>query len=146
MNDKVKSLLFDLLQVTSLLLLLFTGPVLTNNMVITSLQILSIMIVVSAVWEMRETKFYRVPDVGKQNSLVTGGIYRYIRHPMYSAQILLALSLVLNSFTFLRLFIFVILVTNFLFKIRYEENLLTKNFPQFSGYRRKTVRLIPFLY
>ena len=110
------------------------------------LQILAILIISLAAWEMRRTRYYRVPDIGKQSELVTTGIYKYIRNPMYLAQLLFMGTLVLNSNNLLRTTAFIVLLVDLLLKIRYEERLLNSFFKEFKEYLKNSWRLIPYLY
>lgn len=146
MNDNIKSLIFDFSQVTSIVLILLTGPIITSNIVFSFVQILAILILFEAAWEMKRTKYFRIPDIGKQNELVKSGIYKYIRNPMYLSQLLFIGILVVGSFNILRLAIMVIMSANFVFKIQYEEQLLGKYFEEFAEYKKSSWRLIPFLY
>jgi protein-S-isoprenylcysteine O-methyltransferase Ste14 len=146
MNNKIKSLLIDSVQIGSLLILLLTGSLISSNLIVIIFQVFALVLIALAVWEMRRNKFYRVPDVGKQDRLIASGIYRYIRHPMYTSQILFAGTLLANYFSFFRLSVFVLLFVDFLFKMRYEENLLKEHFTNYQEYKKKSYRLIPFLY
>jgi protein-S-isoprenylcysteine O-methyltransferase Ste14 len=79
-----------------------------------------------------------------QQSLVTNGIYRYIRHPIYIGDILLliGLELTLNSWLVLGVIIvFAVVVKQALA----EENLLTQAIPAYRTYCRRTKRFIPFI-
>ena len=146
MNNKTKSLLIDFVQIGSLLALVLTGPLFSSNLLVIIFQVLALTLIILAVWEMRRNKFYRVPDIGRQDRLVTSGIYQYIRHPMYTSQILFAGTLLANYFSFFRLAVFCSLFVDFLFKIQYEEGLLMKYFSNYYEYMKKSSRLIPFLY
>jgi protein-S-isoprenylcysteine O-methyltransferase Ste14 len=77
-------------------------------------------------------------------SLITSGIYRYIRHPIYAGDITLlaGLELALNSWVVLGIFI------PLLFVIRQalaEEALLSQVFPEYDAYGSQTKRFIPFI-
>lgn len=146
MSNKLKSLIFDFLQIGSLVFFLLTGPVIPSSPVLVFFQIVSILLLTFAAWEMRRTKYYRVPDVGKQNELVKSGVFIYIRNPMYLAQLLFCGVLVINSFSWVRLLVYLVYTTNFLFKIYYEENLLKMYFTEFEKYKKTSWRLIPFIY
>ena len=79
-----------------------------------------------------------------KQSLVTTGIYRYIRHPIYTGDILLliGLELALNSWLVLMVSIpFVIVMRQALA----EEALLSQSFPNYETYCRQTKRFIPFV-
>ncbi len=146
MSNKTKSLLFDLIQISSIVFFLSSGQILAFNLILVSFQVLAILILLVAVWEMRRTKYYRVPDIGKQNELVQGGIYKYIRNPMYLSQLLFFGICVLNTFTIREFVAYLIFLINFIYKIQYEERLLNSNFPSFSKYKSSSWRLIPFIY
>ncbi len=65
MNNKIKSLVFDFFQVGSIIFILLTGSVIASNIILILYQILAILILFVAAWQMRRTKYYRVPDIGK---------------------------------------------------------------------------------
>ncbi|PJE62394.1 hypothetical protein COU88_05245 [Candidatus Roizmanbacteria bacterium CG10_big_fil_rev_8_21_14_0_10_39_6] len=146
MNNKTKSLIFDIFQISSLLFFLFTGPVIASSSIFVLFQTVAIIILFVAAWQMRRTKYYRVPDVGKQNELVTDGIYAYVRNPMYLSQLLFCGALLLDVFSIPRLLVYLIYITNFILKIRYEELLLDTHFKEFAGYKKTSWRLFPFVY
>jgi len=79
--------------------------------------------------------------------LVTGGIYRYIRHPMYSSLLLLAWGAFSKHFSPVGLV--VVLVTSaFLVVagfIEEKENLAFFG-PAYADYRKKTKMFLPFLF
>lgn len=78
--------------------------------------------------------------------IVTKGTYRYVRHPLYLANILQGLGYVIASGS-----LWVLLLSGFgIFKIVSalvkEESYLTKTFPGYEKYQSRTSRLIPFVY
>jgi len=146
MNKKIKSLIFDFFQVSSIIFFLLTGAVITSNIIFIFLQILAVLVLLVAAWEMRRIKYYRVPDIGKQDELVKTRIYKYIRNPMYLAQLLFFGILVLDNFTVYRLTVYLIFLVNFIYKIKYEEILLNENFKEFEKYKTTSWKLIPFVY
>lgn len=79
-----------------------------------------------------------------EQSMVASGIYRYIRHPIYSGDLvlLLGLELALNSW----LIVGVILLSIVVFRqTQAEEKVLALSFPSYVDYCRRTKRFIPFL-
>jgi len=75
--------------------------------------------------------------------LVTRGIYRWIRHPMYTALILIGSGLMiadLNPFSALVLLALVALLVT---KSRYEDALLLKKHPGAKSYQAATGRFLP---
>jgi protein-S-isoprenylcysteine O-methyltransferase Ste14 len=85
--------------------------------------------------------------VHKDHRLVTNGIYRYIRHPMYLGGILIHISfpLVFSSIYGLVYFLLILLFVRV--TIRIEEVMLTDSFgDEYKEYIAKTKRMIPFIY
>jgi len=85
------------------------------------------------------------PDVIEGRPLLTSGIYKFIRHPMYTSVLLVSLAWVLERATILSIIIWSILCVNLMIKIQYEEELLLKKFPKYEEYKQKPRRLIPYL-
>lgn len=146
MSNKIKSLIFDFFQVSSIIFILLTGSVIASNITLVLFQILAILILFVAAWQMRRTKYYRVPDIGKQSELVKSGIYKYIRNPMYLSQLLFFGIMIINLFSVYRLIVYLIFLINFIYKIQYEEILLNSHFKEFTQYKKTSWRLIPFIY
>ncbi len=85
------------------------------------------------------------PLVKRDARLVTKGPYASIRHPMYSAVLLTLWPLIIDRYSLFRLSVGLILTVDLLLKIRYEEGLLKKRFPEYEAYTKVTKRLIPFV-
>ena len=69
--------------------------------------------------------------------LVLGGIYRFMRHPMYVGSILGALGIGLYRLSPFNTFIFLTFVFCQCYRARREEKKLEKNFPAYAAYRKK---------
>jgi protein-S-isoprenylcysteine O-methyltransferase Ste14 len=77
--------------------------------------------------------------------LVTTGIYHWLRHPIYTAIVLIVIGLVLRE-PRVSLAVAAAVVIAFLFvKTRFEEGLLAAHYPQYCAYRKRTWGLIPGL-
>ena len=76
--------------------------------------------------------------------IVSNGLYRYIRHPIYIGDLLLllGLELSLNSWLVVALGLIAPVV---LWKAVREERILIKNLPGYAEYCRTTKRFIPFV-
>jgi protein-S-isoprenylcysteine O-methyltransferase Ste14 len=86
------------------------------------------------------------PALKEGHELVTSGPYRYVRHPIYTGILLALLGTVLPMSAIFAAIWIAALVT-FLVRIRIEEALMTRQFPdQYPYYKRRTKRLIPFLW
>jgi len=94
-----------------------------------------------------------VVDLGRSLSimpearkLVTGGLYRRIRHPLYLAEEIAIIGFYLQFRSWQTL---PILAIHFYFQIRrmdWEEGILAKAFPEYAEYKLRTYRLFPRLY
>jgi len=79
--------------------------------------------------------------------LITSGPYRFIRHPMYLAQVVAFIPLVVSDYTPLRLAVILSLTIALLLKIPYEEKGLIGQFGEaYEIYRSKTKKVVPFIY
>ena len=97
---------------------------------------------------LRENTFLsRVIEVQENQKVIDTGLYGIVRHPMYSATLLLFLSipLVLGSvYSFLIFLAYPFLIAN---RIAHEEALLREELPGYSEYLQKVkYRLIPFIW
>lgn len=91
-------------------------------------------------------KFLTAFPTPKQNSrLLKSGIYKYVRHPVYSGIILISTGYGLFAQDVWKLFIAASLFILFYFKSKYEESLLLKHFEQYEAYRKNSYRFFPFL-
>jgi len=87
-------------------------------------------------------------ETREKHQLVTGGLYGWVRHPMYSSFLLSALAQALLLQNWVAgpagLVGFVVL---FLFRVHREEKLMTDTFgDEYRQYCRRTSRIVPGLY
>lgn len=73
-------------------------------------------------------------------TLVTDGIYKYIRHPMYTGIILVTVAITLYKPSVLGLVLFTSLFIVLIIKSSYEEKLLMKKFVGYKQYKLRTGR------
>ena len=97
---------------------------------------------------LRENRYLsRVIEVQEDQTVVDTGLYGIVRHPMYSATVLLFLSmpLVLGSLpSFVIMLAYIPIIAK---RIRNEEMVLEKELKGYTEYKRKVrYRLIPFIW
>jgi len=76
-------------------------------------------------------------------SLVTGGPYRLVRHPLYVCEILSALVMVVSSGRLATIGLVAVFCALQVTRIHYEESLLSKSFPEWRAWAAGRARLIP---
>lgn len=86
--------------------------------------------------------------VRENHELITTGLYKYLRHPMYSGTLLGVIGFALVSQSiFISLISFILYFWIFHKRRVYEEQLLEKTFGEkYREYKASSHRLIPFLY
>jgi protein-S-isoprenylcysteine O-methyltransferase Ste14 len=83
----------------------------------------------------------------KDHTLITTGIYAYMRHPIYTGIACMGVGTFFVFHSLLSLLFLVVMVTFCVFKLKKEEVLLMKHFPkEYPEYKKKTKALIPFIY
>ena len=85
------------------------------------------------------------PRPREHSKLITTGIYKYLRHPVYSGIILTLGGISLYSLNLPRTAITLLVIILFYYKSEYEEQLLSHRFPGYSAYRNRTGRFFPAL-
>ena len=76
-------------------------------------------------------------------TLVTHGPYRFVRHPIYLCGLLITAGELWLRFSPLVVALTVLFVLAQIVRLRYEEELLARTFPEYAAYRRLTSALIP---
>jgi protein-S-isoprenylcysteine O-methyltransferase Ste14 len=83
----------------------------------------------------------------QDHKLITSDPYRYIRHPRYLGEILVALGLALLFRSWIALLALPFLLGLLIFRLSDEQKLLREEFgPQWEEYVQRSWRLMPFIY
>jgi protein-S-isoprenylcysteine O-methyltransferase Ste14 len=78
--------------------------------------------------------------------LVTSGVYRIVRHPLYVAEEIAVIGLVIQFLSYQTLLLVAVHAGFQLRRMRNEEAILVSTFPEYGDYKEKTARLIPGIY
>lgn len=84
-----------------------------------------------------------VPLPNRHAVLRTGGLYRAVRHPIYTGLLLTTGSFTVASGSVPRALAFVVLVVLLRGKARWEEERLARAFPGYREYAARTPRFVP---
>ncbi|WP_052746104.1 methyltransferase family protein [Sulfurovum lithotrophicum] len=85
------------------------------------------------------------PELRENCELVTTGIYRWIRHPMYASVTLMMLGVALMDPSAVQWLLWLFLVNVLLLKAQREESLWLSHDPCYLEYRGKTKYFIPYI-
>ena len=141
-----KSLILVIIQFSSFAFFGLTGGLFTKGILL-AIQILGLAIGLWGILAMKMGNFNIQPEVKHTAVFVSRGPYKIIRNPMYSGLILFFGVSVFYNYSNLRLGILFALITALLLKIFMEEQFLIEKFgEQYAVYKKKTYRLIPFIY
>lgn len=95
-----------------------------------------------AIWQLRHA-LSPYPTPKSSASLIDEGIFQWIRHPIYTGVLTVALGYTFYSGSVWRGVITLCLLILFQFKARYEERLLQARFDEYLDYMNKTGRFLP---
>lgn len=93
------------------------------------------------------TYLSRTIEVSENQKVIDTGLYGIVRHPMYSAAILLFLSMPLLLGSLISFVVFLIFPILMIIRIKNEEEVLSKELEGYEEYKKKVkYRLIPFIW
>lgn len=116
--------------------------------------ITAVYLVMSSVYYLKTMGNHRERDLESANfkfentaNLVKDGIYKYIRHPMYSSLLFLSIATMLKNLTFFTVIIAVLVIIFLISSAKIEEN-ENKNFfgLEYDEYMKRTKMFIPFMF
>lgn len=92
-------------------------------------------------------KIGAIPSLKAKSSLITQGVYRIVRHPIYCGTLITFLGLILWTNTFVSLFYFPISILLYFIMTVYEEKSLIGEYGQeYIDYQKRVrKRIIPFV-
>ena len=105
----------------------------------------SLIIGITALINMKLANLNILPTFKDGHQLVTTGLYRYIRHPMYTSVIFLCFSLLLTNLSIINQLVMLILIIDLWLKSSFEERLLLAQFDDYQNYQKSTARFLPFI-
>jgi protein-S-isoprenylcysteine O-methyltransferase Ste14 len=106
---------------------------------VTSIYIFAILILLLAFIDLRPSlRISPIPLDGAP--LITKGIYRWVRHPMYLAVSMFGAGMALNNLNWITVVIWIALVVTLILKARFEDQLLLDIHPEAAKYQKKRSR------
>lgn len=145
MNNKLYSYVLVALQFIIILLLMMRGTSVFFQIIPLCIFISGLALGLYALFYNQPTNINIIPDIKDNAVLITTGAYRYIRHPMYFAVIVMMLGVVLSNFNFMSLFLYILLIVVLFMKAKKEEILWMEKSEEYRDYLQRSKRIIPFI-
>lgn len=86
------------------------------------------------------------PDIKEDGVLITSGIYKYIRHPMYTSVLTIMAGVVIMYPYGVEYILYSLLTLTLVIKLHYEESMWKCSSPEYIAYCRSSKKLIPLVY
>ena len=126
--------------------IVFTGPIVTSNIAVLSLEVFAVFLILWTLWTIKFDKFSLLSQSTKKTRLVPKGPYVFIRHPIYTSLIILSSTWVFSLITVPRIIVWIVLMVTIFLTIGHYESILSKKLSDFGLYKQRTYRIIPFIY
>ena len=146
MEFKGRELLYIQIILFGLLFFLGNVEVVVKNILLLIPFLAGTIIIFYSMYVLGPRSFSPFPFPPKNSVLVKRGPYSQLRHPMYFGMEIVGLTLVLSNLRFESVFVFLFLIYVLNMKADMEEEELSKKFPEYSDYRTKTRKLVPYFF
>ncbi len=145
MNSKTISIAGYLMAVTGLLIMIYSGWILSVNPPAIIIQIVSVLFMVWARVTFGRRSFHAVATTTR-GELVTTGPYRWLRHPIYASVIWFSWACLISFHKPATLGAVLLITAGLVIRMVTEEKELRRTYPEYSSYCTKTKRIIPFIF
>ncbi len=127
-------------------LVLISSPVTHLQWWVIAMIILGVAVGLWAIQTIRLGNFNISPLLKPGGIMIAHGPYHFVRHPMYTAILLVCWPLVIGHFSWWRLGFVLTLTLVLVVKLHLEESYLKKAFVAYREYTRTSRKLIPFVW
>jgi len=145
MSPKLLSLFAFVALVAALVYLLMTRQLLGHDPITIGLQVAAFLLMVWARVTFGSRSFHAGANP-TEGSLVTTGPYRFVRHPIYAAIWLFAWTGVAANLSWPSAAAGVVIAGALLARMLSEERLVTRQYPEYTAYARRTKRVLPGVF
>ena len=145
MKEKIYSYLLVSLQYTLIAVLLYLNGHYLLQIVPLGIFIAGFIVGIYAIHNNKRDNFNISPEIKDGAKLVTHGIYRYIRHPMYFSVALMMLGLIIYNPNMINISIYILMILALFLKAKREEKLWEAKSDKYIYYRQQTKMIIPYI-
>ncbi len=85
------------------------------------------------------------PKMKKNATLITTGIYQYVRHPMYLSVIITSFAFLSTTFSYIEWILFVFLIIVLFLKAKIEESIWSNHTEEYEEYKKRSKLILPFI-
>ena len=128
-----------------LLGLMASRTLFSSSLLVISVQVLAFVLFLWARVTFGRRSYHVVADP-TEGGLVTGGPYRYIRHPIYAAFCLFTSAGVAANWSWSAGLFGGLVLGSAVLRIFCEESLVEARYPEYAQYSVRTWRMIPYVY
>jgi protein-S-isoprenylcysteine O-methyltransferase Ste14 len=128
-----------------LLGLLVMRNLFSSSPLLISLQVIAVLLFLWARVAFGRRSYHVVADP-TEGGLMTGGPYRYIRHPIYAAMCLFAVAGAAGHWSWSAGLWGGLVLASAVLRILCEEALVAARYPEYAQYKATTWRMIPYVY
>src|SRR5713101_7449406 len=128
-----------------LLGLLVTRNLFSSSPLLISLQAIAVLLFLWARVAFGRHSYHLVANP-TEGGLMTGGPYRYIRHPIYAAMCLFAAAGAAGHWSWSADLWGGLVLASAVMRILCEEPLVAARYPEYAQYKATTWRMIPYVY
>lgn len=145
-HKSILAWLLVLLQFLLIGLIVLTSPLTQLKLWVLLFLLAGLALGLYAIYTIRIGNFNISPHIRPGGFMVAHGPYRFIRHPMYTAILLVCWPLIAGHFSYVRLVFAVLLTIVLVVKLHLEEQYLRQAYGAYNEYTLTSKKLIPFVW
>jgi protein-S-isoprenylcysteine O-methyltransferase Ste14 len=134
-----------LMMIAALLGIIALGDALSPALVVIAFQVCAGALMLWARLTFGMRSFHPTADP-TSGGLVTGGPYRFVRHPIYAAICLFMWPAAIAHASWAAVALAAVLTAGAIVRMVCEESLLVVQYPEYAAYAARTKRMIPFVF
>jgi protein-S-isoprenylcysteine O-methyltransferase Ste14 len=144
-NDH-KELIYLVISIIACVFIVTSSPLLIPVLPFLLVLVFALLLIFWAILAIRMNKQATHKHLGKAYFLIEKGPYEIIRHPIYAGILLFMFGSLQMQLTMWRFLAFILLLATILLKMTYEENVMHDKVPEYASYKKKTHKLIPYIF